>query len=412
MIKRAMVSGLMSTGHQHRRPPRAARAGQPPPDPHTGLRGGVPRRHERRRPRAARDPVLRAPGHSAHSAPREGGREALHALRAAAGRAGPDREDRLSGARPRELCRICSGTLEATRSWSADFRIVVDYGQSAASFVLPLVLGPLERGGGVGARVRRARHSRAEHSRSRSRRRSGSSRRSVLTWEPSSTGPASGSSSSAENGRGDPGESRRSSSFSSCLREPARKGSVAFPVTVTSHVDRHGRVAGLEVVRTPTSPAELMQAASGDGMVLLRAATARTSFPSFSPPSMRWLLSAACSSCWRRRRDGSLSSWRSCRRCTSSSRVPCSWALKGLVMRVLTERLKGREVDLRDGIKVIDNGALGHVRPDPSSRAPSHRRRRNAANLRASSSRSCCALVDEALSRGEPESQSQVEVDP
>jgi mannose-1-phosphate guanylyltransferase/phosphomannomutase len=45
--------------------------------------------------------------------------------------------------------------------------------------------------------------------------------------------------------------------------------------------------------------------------------------------------------------------------------VPCSWALKGLVMRVLTERLSGREVDLRDGIKVFDNGAWGMVRPDP-----------------------------------------------
>jgi len=46
-------------------------------------------------------------------------------------------------------------------------------------------------------------------------------------------------------------------------------------------------------------------------------------------------------------------------------RVPCSWALKGLVMRVLTERLKGREVDLRDGIKVFDDRGWAHVRPDP-----------------------------------------------
>ena len=45
--------------------------------------------------------------------------------------------------------------------------------------------------------------------------------------------------------------------------------------------------------------------------------------------------------------------------------MPCSWALKGLVMRVLTERLAGREVDLSDGIKVFDNGAWGMVRPDP-----------------------------------------------
>jgi mannose-1-phosphate guanylyltransferase/phosphomannomutase len=39
--------------------------------------------------------------------------------------------------------------------------------------------------------------------------------------------------------------------------------------------------------------------------------------------------------------------------------------MKGLVMRVLTERLAGRDVDLRDGIKVFEDGAWGMVRPDP-----------------------------------------------
>ena len=43
----------------------------------------------------------------------------------------------------------------------------------------------------------------------------------------------------------------------------------------------------------------------------------------------------------------------------------CPWALKGLVMRVLTERLKGREVDLTDGIKVIDERGWAQVLPDP-----------------------------------------------
>ena len=34
-------------------------------------------------------------------------------------------------------------------------------------------------------------------------------------------------------------------------------------------------------------------------------------------------------------------------------------------MRILTERLKGREVDLTDGIKVIDARGWGEVLPDP-----------------------------------------------
>src|SRR5581483_8625166 len=45
--------------------------------------------------------------------------------------------------------------------------------------------------------------------------------------------------------------------------------------------------------------------------------------------------------------------------------IACPWALKGLVMRVLTERLKGRELDLTDGIKVIDERGWAEVLPDP-----------------------------------------------
>jgi mannose-1-phosphate guanylyltransferase/phosphomannomutase len=39
--------------------------------------------------------------------------------------------------------------------------------------------------------------------------------------------------------------------------------------------------------------------------------------------------------------------------------------MKGLVMRVLTERLKGRDLDLLDGIKVYDERGWAQVLPDP-----------------------------------------------
>ena len=45
--------------------------------------------------------------------------------------------------------------------------------------------------------------------------------------------------------------------------------------------------------------------------------------------------------------------------------LPCPWAQKGLVMRVLSERLKGRDVDLLDGIKVSDRRGWVQVLPDP-----------------------------------------------
>jgi mannose-1-phosphate guanylyltransferase/phosphomannomutase len=45
--------------------------------------------------------------------------------------------------------------------------------------------------------------------------------------------------------------------------------------------------------------------------------------------------------------------------------VPCSWALKGTVMRVLNERFAGANVDLVDGLKVFDERGWAQVLPDP-----------------------------------------------
>jgi mannose-1-phosphate guanylyltransferase/phosphomannomutase len=44
----------------------------------------------------------------------------------------------------------------------------------------------------------------------------------------------------------------------------------------------------------------------------------------------------------------------------------CPWARKGAVMRVLTERMKGRRVDMLDGIKIWEDGGWAQVLPDPA----------------------------------------------
>jgi mannose-1-phosphate guanylyltransferase/phosphomannomutase len=44
----------------------------------------------------------------------------------------------------------------------------------------------------------------------------------------------------------------------------------------------------------------------------------------------------------------------------------CPWALKGTVMRVLTERMKDRTVDTLDGLKLSENGGWVQVLPDPA----------------------------------------------
>jgi mannose-1-phosphate guanylyltransferase/phosphomannomutase len=45
--------------------------------------------------------------------------------------------------------------------------------------------------------------------------------------------------------------------------------------------------------------------------------------------------------------------------------LPCPWALKGVVMRVMTERLRDRKLDLMDGIKVFEERGWAQILPDP-----------------------------------------------
>jgi len=45
--------------------------------------------------------------------------------------------------------------------------------------------------------------------------------------------------------------------------------------------------------------------------------------------------------------------------------LACPWGMKGLVMRVLNERLAGRDLDLTDGIKVFDERGWAQALPDP-----------------------------------------------
>jgi len=45
--------------------------------------------------------------------------------------------------------------------------------------------------------------------------------------------------------------------------------------------------------------------------------------------------------------------------------LACPWSQKGLVMRLLTERLKGRETDHMDGIKLIEKDGWATVLADP-----------------------------------------------
>jgi mannose-1-phosphate guanylyltransferase/phosphomannomutase len=253
--------------------------------------------------------------------------------------------------------------VEAIRARS--FRLVVDYGYSAASFVLPLLLGPL----GVEAV--------SAHGFTTDRTDPGSTLLREAIGQVKQLVPAVGADLGVildrsaerlylvdETGREIPVE-QSLLLFLRLIGTDGRRGKLAFPITVTSEVDRLLEGSGLEIIRTPASLADLTKAAAEDGVIFAGAVGGGYVFPEFLPA-----YDAVASLC-------KLLELLAPVRTPLSELVadlpaptlvhrqlPCPWALKGVVMRVLTERLRDRELDLLDGIKVFDERGWAQVLPD------------------------------------------------
>ncbi len=245
------------------------------------------------------------------------------------------------------------------------FRIVVDYGYSASSFVLPLVLGPLA----IEAISAHGFTSESGASPGSLRESIGQAKRLVgaIGADLGAVFDRAGDRLFVvdEQSREIPVE-QTLLLFLRLLGEAGRTGKVAVPVTVTSRAEEIAAESGLEVVRTPAAPAELTKAATEDGLVFAGAVGGVYVFPQFLPA-----YDAVASLCQL------LQLLAPVERPLSElvaelppsnvvhRQLACPWALKGLVMRVLTERLKGRELDLTDGIKVLDERGWAEVLPDP-----------------------------------------------
>ena len=247
------------------------------------------------------------------------------------------------------------------------FRLVVDYGYSAASFVLPLVLGPL----GVEAvsahtfaaeREEPAPGERLQQSIAQARR--------LVTAVGADLGVVFDRAAERlylidERGQEIPVE-QTLLLFLRLIGSNGRRGKLAFPVTVTSQVDELVRDSDLEVVRTPASLAELTRAAAEQNVIFAGAVGGGYVFPEFLPAydavaSLCKLLELLAPV------EQPLSALVSDLPAPTlvHDELPCPWAMKGLVMRVLTERLRDRDVDTLDGIKVFDERGWAQVLPDP-----------------------------------------------
>jgi mannose-1-phosphate guanylyltransferase / phosphomannomutase len=258
------------------------------------------------------------------------------------------------------------GSLDQDAIREREYRIVVDYGYSSASFVLPLVLGPL----GVEVVAAHAfAPAQAVGARTGLRSLIGQTKK-LVTAVGADFGvvfdrPAERLYLIDEGGHEIPVE-QALLLFLRLIGSNGRRGKLAFPVTVTSQVDEIVKGTDLEVIRTPASLGELTKAAAQDGVIFAGAIGGGYVFPDFLPA-----YDAMASLC------KLLELLAPVRQPLSAlvaelpastlvhRQLPCPWSQKGTVMRVLTERLKGRDLDLLDGIKVNDRRGWAQVLPDP-----------------------------------------------
>ena len=245
------------------------------------------------------------------------------------------------------------------------FRLVVDYGYSAASFVLPLLLGPLDV------------EAVSAHAYGLDRPTGGTGLRGLVGQAKRLVGAVGADLGVVfdraaerlylidERGREIPVE-QTLLLFLRLISDNGRQGKLAFPITVTSQVDRLVEGSGLEIVRTPASLAELTRTAAGNGVIFAGAVGGGYVFPEFLPA-----YDAVASLCKLLELLAPLGKPLSqlVSELPASNlvhrQIPCPWTFKGYVMRVLTERLKDRPVDLTDGIKVFDERGWAQVLPDP-----------------------------------------------
>jgi mannose-1-phosphate guanylyltransferase/phosphomannomutase len=245
------------------------------------------------------------------------------------------------------------------------FRIVVDYGYSAATYVMPLVLGPL----GVEAVTAHAvQGDETVDAPARLAETIGQAKRLVQAVG-ADFGVVFDRAAERlylvdETGR-EVGVDTALLLLLSLLGGAGRSGRVALPVTVTSQADRLLEGSGLEIVRKPASLAELTKAAAGEGVVFAGSVAGGYVWPEFLPAydamaSLCKLLELLAPV----RRPLSELVAELPRPTLVHRQLPCPWALKGTVMRVLNERLAERDVDLTDGIKLFDERGWVQVLPD------------------------------------------------
>jgi mannose-1-phosphate guanylyltransferase/phosphomannomutase len=257
-------------------------------------------------------------------------------------------------------------TLDIDGIKSRGFRIVVDFAHSAASIILPVVLGPL----GVEAIAAHPYGGELTVDSNEGVRETLGDAKRLVSAVGADFGVVFDRSGERiylvdEQAHEVPVE-QELLLFLSLLASDGKSGTLALPVTVTSLAEPLVKGSKLEVTRTPASLSALTRASADNGVVFAGSVGGGFVFPEFLPAydgvaslcNLLQLLAPV---------DRPVSELVSGlpQSTVVHRQVRCPWARKGAVMRVLTERMKGKKVDTLDGIKVFEDRGWAQVLPDP-----------------------------------------------
>jgi mannose-1-phosphate guanylyltransferase / phosphomannomutase len=257
-------------------------------------------------------------------------------------------------------------TLDIDGIKSRGFRIVVDFAHSAASIILPVVLGPL----GVEAIAAHPYGGELTVDSNEGVRETLGDAKRLVSAVGADFGVVFDRSGERiylvdEQAHEVPVE-QELLLFLSLLASDGKSGTLALPVTVTSLAEPLIKGSKLKVTRTPASLSALTRASADNGVVFAGSVGGGFVFPEFLPAydgvaslcNLLQLLAPV---------DRPVSELVSGlpQSTVVHRQVRCPWARKGAVMRVLAERMKGKKVDTLDGIKVFEDRGWAQVLPDP-----------------------------------------------
>ncbi len=251
----------------------------------------------------------------------------------------------------------------------AGLKLVVDAGGGTAALVLPALLGRLP----VDVLTVNNRLDEANPTETREQRRAGMRRLGELV---ASSGAAVGVRFDRVGERlaivdeqGQPVDDHRAALVVLDLAvAEARSGAVALPVTTSRVADQVAAFHGARVTWTRTSPDALAAACRADGVILGADGGGGFIVPGVHPvvdgiAALVRLLGLVA----RARLPLSAIDARIPKAAIQQMSVPTPWAAKGAVMRSVMEAASGHEVDLTDGVRVVEpDGSWILVLPDPA----------------------------------------------